>query len=299
VRLPVALRRSWLFIGGADRPALEQGPASGADVLIQELEDFCTPEQRSAAREMMAETLAAWRDAGAVAAVRVNPLETDDGLRDLEAAMAARPDAILLPKANRPEQIARLDREIGALEALQGIEHGSTEIVPNIERALGLKNCFDIVTASARVVAALVASEDMAASLGAERHRDRNTLDPVRARFHVDCTAAGVFSIDMPYTWTDLEGLERDLRPARAMGFKAKSAVTPAHAVRINELLTPAAEQVERARAIVAAFERARAAGASRVEHDGSLIEVPIYLEARDVVRRAEAFARVRDPSDV
>jgi citrate lyase subunit beta/citryl-CoA lyase len=286
----VHLRRSWLFIGGADRDALWNGPESGADVLIQELEDFCTPENRPEARAMMGEVLAHWKSRGAVAAVRINPLETGDGLRDLEAAMAAGPDAVLLPKANLPSQITGLDDEITQLESAAGVEAGTTEIVPNIEQALGLRNCFDILNASPRITAALVASEDMATSLGAERRREINTLDHVRARFHVDCCAAGVFSIDMPYTWTDTEGLERDLLEARALGFKGKSAVTPTHAATINALLTPTAARAEEARSIVEAFESARRTGASRAEHRGSLVEIPIYLQAKDTVKRAEDF---------
>lgn len=301
MRRAVHLRRSWLFIGGADRDALTKGPAAAADVLIQELEDFCTPETRPAARGMMKETIAAWRAAGVVTAIRINPLETADGMPDLEAAMAAVPDAVLLPKANTPAQVTRLDEAISRLEPSAGIGRGATEIVPNIEQALGLKNCFDILTASSRVSAALVASEDMAASLGAERRRDSNTLQHVRARFHVDCCAAGVFSIDMPYTWTDVEGLEKDLASARALGFKAKSAVAPPHAAKINEGLTPTAAQAGQAQAIVDAFEAARRKGASRAEHQGSLIEVPVYLQAKETLIRAQELGVIRskwpDPS--
>lgn len=288
MKRPVHLRRSWLFVGGADREALANAPASEADVLIQELEDFCTPDTRPAARAMMKDVMAHWKDRGAVAAVRINPLETEDGMKDLEAAMAAKPDVILLPKANAPSQIAALDEAITRLEPGSGVEAGATEIVPNIEQAPGLRLCFDILAASPRVTASLVASEDMAASLGAERRRDTNTLEHARARFHVDCCAAGVFSIDMPYTWTDFEGLERDLLAARALGFKAKSAVTPEHAAKINALLTPTAAEAEEARAIVEAFESARRTGASRAEHLGSLVEVPIYLQAKDTVARAQ-----------
>jgi len=266
-------------------------------VLILELEDFCTPEMRPAARGMMKEIIAAWRAAGVVAAVRINPLETSDGMPDLEAAMAARPDAVLLPKANTAAQIARLDEAITRLEPSAGIERGATEIVPNIEQALGLKNCFDILTASPRVSAALVASEDMAASLGAERRRDSNALQYVRAGFHVDCCAAGVFSIDMPYTWTDPEGLEKDLASARALGFKAKSAVAPVHAAKINEELTPTAAQAREAQAIVGAFEAARGEGASRAEYRGSLIEVPVYLQAKETLTRAKEFGVIRSES--
>lgn len=290
MRRAIHLRRSWLFIGGADRDALAGGPASAADVLIQELEDFCTPDTRPHARGLMKQVMDEWKAAGAVAAVRINPLETADGPQDLEAAMHAAPDAVLLPKANLPSQITRLDEEITRLESVAGIEPGSTEIVPNIEQAAGLRRCFEIVTASPRITAALVASEDMAASLGAERRRDVNTLEHVRARFHVDCCAAGIFSIDMPYTWTDTQGLEKELLSARALGFKAKSAVAPAHPAKINALLTPTIAEAKEARDIVTAFESARSAGASRAEHRGSLIEVPIYLQAKDTLQRAKAL---------
>ena len=94
---PPNLRRTWLFVGGADDTALAAATTSGADVIILELEDFTPPAERPAARARVAEVLAAWRAQGAVVAVRVNPLETDDGLADLAAAIAAGPDAVLLP----------------------------------------------------------------------------------------------------------------------------------------------------------------------------------------------------------
>ena len=102
-RRPPELRRSWLFIGGADEAQLAAGPESGADVLIQELEDFTAPERRPFARGLASELYSAWRTAGAVAAVRVNPL-AGDGRADLEAAMAGAPDCVLLPKVEGPEQ---------------------------------------------------------------------------------------------------------------------------------------------------------------------------------------------------
>src|SRR3546814_9437772 len=96
-RKPALLRRSWHFLPGADSTALNAGPAGGADVLIQELEDFTPPERRPEARLLAPELYAAWRASGAMAAVRVNPLE-GDGLADLEAVVAGAPDIVLLPK---------------------------------------------------------------------------------------------------------------------------------------------------------------------------------------------------------
>ena len=282
----VGARRSWYFVEGGNDAALGSALDSGADVLIQELEDFTPPARRPHARAVSPEVIGRWKAAGVVAAVRINPLE-DCGLDDLEAVMGGAPDAILLPKANDAEQIRRLDAAITDLERQNGITSGKTELVPNIELALGLLNTFSICRASTRVSACLVASEDMAADLGAQRSPDGGELDYVRARFHLECVAAGVVSIDRPYTWTDFAGVQADCLGARRLGYQAKSAVHAEHAAIINRTLTPSAEEIAGARRIVAAFESAQGAGQARVEVDGSLVEVPIYLNARRLLARA------------
>jgi citrate lyase subunit beta/citryl-CoA lyase len=291
-RRPPGLRRSWLFVAGAEREAMLAAPDNGPDVAIQELEDFTPPDRLGEARGLCREIMARWRDRGVVAAVRVNPLEKG-GLEDLDAAMAAGAQVILLPKAEEPVQIAELDRRVGTLEARFGIAAGSTEIVPNVELALGLVNAFAICRASPRVTAALVAAEDMAADLGAERSEDLTELDHVRARFHVDCRAAGVLSIDMPYTWSSVDGARRHALGARRLGYRAKSAVDPVHVSVINETFTPGADEVERCRRIVAAFEAARAKGEARVEIDGIQVEVPIWRNAVSTLERARALGVV------
>ena len=279
-------RRSWLFVEGANEEALVKAPESGADVLIQELEDFTAPKLRPHARAISPDVIARWRESGVITAVRINPFETV-GLEDLEAVMRGAPDIVLLPKASSPDQIRRLDSEIGRLEADYGLSAGTTEIVPNVELACGLIRTYDICRASRRTTGCLVASEDMAADLGAERSREALELDYVRSRFHVECVAAGVPSIDCPYTWTDLDGLELDARKARRLGYRAKSAVHAAHAEVINRVFTPSPDEVAHARRIVETFEQAQARGDARVELDGSLLEVPIYLNAKRLLDRA------------
>ncbi|MEX0923600.1 MAG: CoA ester lyase [Rhodovibrionaceae bacterium] len=284
-----ALRRSWLFIGGADEEQLAAGPASGADVLIHELEDFTAPERRPFARGLAKDLYTAWRAAGAVAAVRVNPL-AGDGRDDLEAVMAGAPDSVLLPKVESPEQVAELDTAVAELETRYGLEPGSTELVPNVEGARGLRLTYEIATASPRVSACLVASEDMAADLGVIRQPDGSELHHVRGRFLVDCVAAEVLAIDSPYTWTDEAGLSADTLWAKQLGFKAKSTVTLPHAAVINELLTPSAGEIAKAEEVVQVFEAARRSGAGRVELHGSLVEVPIYNNAKALLERATAL---------
>jgi len=103
----------------------------------------------------------------------------------------------------------------------------------------------------------------------------------VRARFLVECRAAGVEAIDCPYTFSDARGAAADARYAKRLGYRAKSLVAPGHAAAINRVFTPQRAEIARAERVVAAFERARAAGRERALVDGAMIEVPIYAAAK------------------
>jgi citrate lyase subunit beta/citryl-CoA lyase len=121
----------------------------------------------------------------------------------------------------------------------------------------------------------------MVASLGTSRTRDGTELAYVRARFLLECRAAGVEAIDAPYTFSDVKGARADARHARRLGYRMKSLVTASHAQAINRVFTPTEAQLRKARRIVHAFERARAKGKDRAKVDGALIEVPIYAAAK------------------
>jgi citrate lyase subunit beta / citryl-CoA lyase len=291
---PPRLCRSWLFLEGANQPLLRDAPSSGADVLIQELEDFTPPGLRADARALAADLYRAWREAGAVAAVRVNPLELD-GMDDLAAVMRGRPDIVALPKVAEPAQIVRLDEAVARLEREYRIPEGTTALLPNIEFASGLVQLGAIAKASRRVSACLLAAEDLAADLGAERAPDGIELAYCRQRFLVECVAAGVVAVDCPYTWSDVVGVTRDTLWARRLGYVARSLVDPAHAAIINRLLTPDDDEIRRAREMTVAFESARAKGQARVEIDGALVEIPTYSNAKRLLARGEAL-RKREP---
>ena len=286
---PAPLCRSWLFLEGANEAVLRAAPASGADVLIQELEDFTPPHLRQTARALAGELYPAWREAGVIVAVRANPLG-GDGMDDLAAVMRGRPDIVALPKVAEPSHIAHLDEAVTRFERDYGIPEGATALLPNIEFARGLVQLGAIAGVSKRVSACLLASEDLAADLGAERGPDGAELAYCRQRFLVECVAAGVVAVDCPYTWSDIEGVTRDTRWARRLGYGARSLVDPVHAAVINDLLTPDAAEVRRAEKIVAAFEAARARGEARVELDGSLVEMPTYSNAKRLLARADAL---------
>jgi citrate lyase subunit beta / citryl-CoA lyase len=264
------LMRTWLFVPGADPAAHRAAARSGADVIILELEDFTPPELRPQARSLSKTVLDLWRKSGALAAVRINPLETC-GLEDLGGVIAGRPDLILMSKVDSPEHVIALEKATG----------GAIDLVPNVETALGLLNTYSIAKASRRVIAMLVASEDMVADLGTERSRKGEELAYVRSRFLLECRAAAVEAIDCPYTFSDVKGAVADARMARQMGYRMKSLVDPSHAAAINRVFSP---DLARARKIVIAFEKARSQGKDRAKLDGALIEVPIYAAAKRVL---------------
>jgi len=266
------MRRTWLFVPGADGDAHEAAARSGADVLIQELEDFTPPDLRPKARALAAGLYERWRKAGSLAAVRVNPLETC-GREDLAAVLAARPDVVLMSKVDSPEQVRAL------ATAAPGVE-----LVPNVESARGLLRVAEIARADPRVVALLVASEDMVADLGTSRSRGGEEIAYVRQRFLVECRAAGVEAIDAPYTFSDVKGAVADAKWAARLGYRMKSLVDPSHAKPLNKVFTP---DYARAARIVAAFEKARAQGKERARLDGALIEVPIYASAKRLLDSA------------
>jgi len=221
--------------------------------------------------------------------VRVNPLD-GDGMDDLAAVMRGRPDIVALPKVAEPVDVAPLEEAVTRFEREYGIAEGSTALLPNIEFARGLVQLQAIARVSPRISALLLAAEDLAADLGAERASDGAELSYCRQRFLVECVAAGVVAVDCPYTWSDTEGVERDTRWARRLGYVAKTLVDPAHAAVINGVLTPSEEDMRSAGKIVAAFEAARAKGKARVEVDGSLVEVPTYSNAKRLLARGEAL---------
>lgn len=207
--------------------------------------------------------------------MRVNPLESG-GADDL--AGLARPDVVLMSKVETPEQVRRLEEA-----APRGVE-----LVPNIESAAALVRAIEIARASRQVSALLVASEDMVADLGTVRSRSGEELAYVRARFLVECRAAGVEAIDAPYTFSDVKGAVADARQARRLGYRMKSLVDPSHARAINGVFTASAAELAKARRLVEAFEKARAAGRDRARVDGALIEVPIYAAARRLLESSE-----------
>jgi citrate lyase subunit beta / citryl-CoA lyase len=285
--------RSLLFAPADSGKKLDKALGSGADAVIIDLEDSIAPEGKAAARQSAAAFLR-----GAVKVenrprllVRINGLHsglTDD---DLDAVVAARPDAIMLPKAEGGTSIIHLDAKLTAREAIHGLDDGHIKIIPlATETAAALFVAGTYAGASPRLFGLTWGAEDLSAELGAERNRDDDGrfLDPYRLARAICLTAAAAAKVDAVDTvYVDFRnevGLRRECEEARRDGFAGKLAIHPAQVDAINAIFSPSAEALTHAKAIVAAF--AAASGAGAVGIDGIMYDRPHLERAKRLLAR-------------
>jgi citrate lyase subunit beta/citryl-CoA lyase len=287
--------RSLLFVPADSPKKLARGLDSGADALILDLEDSIAPAQKAAAREaaraFLAET--ARMPARPRLIVRVNALDTGLTDADLDTVVAARPDAVMLPKAEGGGSVAHLHAKLSAREAIAGLPDGGIGIVAlATETAAALFTAGSYAGASERLSALTWGAEDLSAELGAEANRDGDGrfLDPyrlARALCLAGAAAAGVAAIDTVFVdFRDEARLRRECEEARRDGFVAKMAIHPAQVPVINAVFTPTPEAVAQAQALVEAFA---------AQPDAGVVGIGGRMYDRPHLRRAQMLlARVK-----
>ena len=287
--------RSLLFVPADSEKKLAKGAECGTDALILDLEDSVSAERKPAARDgaLAYLTAHAAQSARPRLIVRVNALDTGLTDADLDAVVAGRPDAILLPKAEGGASVVHLDAKLTAREAVHGLPDGAIEIIAlTTETASGLFLCGTYAGASARLSALTWGAEDLSAELGAETNRDaagRFTSPYMLARnlSLAAAAAARVQPIDTVYAdYRDMEGLRAEAIEARRDGFTAKMAIHPAQVPVINAVFTPSAEEIEKARVVIDAFAANPSAGVVGI--DGVMYDRPHLRRAERLLARVK-----------
>lgn len=288
--------RSLLFVPADSAKKLDKGMASGADALIVDLEDSVATDRKPEARKSAADFLKAARAAARRPRllVRVNSIPTGLVDDDLDAIVAAQPDAIMLPKAEGGSSVTHLDAKLAVREAQAGLPDGTVKIVAiATETAAALFLAGTYKDASPRLSGLTWGAEDLSAELGAEANRDRDGhfLDPYRLARSLciaGASAAGVPAIDTVYVdFRNRDRLRRECEEARRDGFTAKMAIHPDQVAIINEVFTPTPEQLAHARRVVAAF--AASPGTGVVGLDGLMYDRPHLVRAQTLLARARA----------
>jgi citrate lyase subunit beta / citryl-CoA lyase len=284
---PVRPRRSVLFMPGSNPRALEKARALPADALIFDLEDAVAPEAKESARTAVAAALRLGGYAPRELVLRVNPLDTPWGQADLAAAATLPIDAVLLPKVEGAERV-RLT--IDLLDALGAPPELSVWCM--IETPLGVLAAAEIAGASPRVAALVLGTSDLTADLHARPSGDRLPLITalglvlLAARAHRRAILDGVH-VDL----ADAEGFAIASRQGRELGFDGKTLIHPDQIAPANEAFAPSAEEVARARRLIAAYAEAETAGKGAIRLEGRLVEALHVAEARRTIALADAIA--------
>jgi len=280
----LVLSRSLLFVPGDDERKISKvGQVRTADALIIDLEDAVAVTRKDIARDRLPDTLSALNDARPLL-VRVNALDTGRTEDDVAAALTARADGIVTPKIGSAADVRRY--EAMASKAAAGVF-----FVPLIETASGLVHLAELAAASPRVRVCALGAGDLVADLGlpaAAHDDDGGVVDFARLMLVVHSRAAGLAApLDSPEL-NVRDGARFRIRceHARLRGFGGILCIHPSQVAVANDVFAPTPEEVERARSIVEAFDRAEQAGSASITVDDAFVDYPIAEAARRVLER-------------
>ncbi len=283
------LRRSMLFIPGANAAMLSTAFIYRPDSIMFDLEDAVSLREKDSARVLVFHALQhpMYRDLETV--VRINPLNTPFGLKDLEAVVRAGVDVVRLPKTDSPEDLYELESHIERIERECGREVGSTRTMAAIESAIGVINAVAIARCSPRLIGIALAAFDYVMDMQTERG-DGTELFYARCAVLHAARAAGIDAFDVVYSdINDDAGFLREVELVRKMGFNGKSLINPRQIELLHNAYAPTQEAVDYAERVIVAAEEGERNGLGVISLNGKMIDGPIINHAQVVLERARA----------
>jgi citrate lyase subunit beta/citryl-CoA lyase len=285
------LYRSFIFVPGNRENMLERARSFKADVIMVDLEDSVPPGEKATARDMAKDWVPALQREGHRVMVRVNSLDTGLTRVELETLVSPELYGISLGKVESKWNIQDVDRMLRPIEQLAGVEPGSTKIVAWAETASALVDARDIAASSPRVIALAFGAEDFTNDMGIERSDAGDEVQVPRSLVPVAAKAANVASLDSPFVaFQDPGALRADAQKARQMGYTGKHAIHPSQIDIINEVFSPAPDEVAYARRIVEAWDKAQSEGRGSLAMDGRMVDVPVVKRAQNLLAFADAI---------
>ena len=282
---PPLKMRSWLFAPGDSDRKMAKAAEGSADIVLFDLEDAVTPENKSLARTMVHDFLASYSGDMRRLWVRINPLDGPWTLADLAAVMPARPGGIMLPKVYGRADVERLNHYLSAFEAANGIDAGLTPVIVLVTETAEAMFHTGSYKGAPRVVALTWGAEDLADSIGASSNRDADgsysfTYELARSLCLLGAATAGVAAIEtIQSDYRDLEGLRMRAEKVRRDGYRGMLAIHPAQVEVINEAFTPTEGEIAEAQAIVDLF--AANPGVGAIGYKGGMLDRPFLSRAQ------------------
>jgi citrate lyase subunit beta/citryl-CoA lyase len=288
--------RSSLFVPGHRAAWIEKAAGYGADTLILDLEDSVPDAEKAAARPIVKAGIKALKTQGQRAvSVRVNGFATGLTLDDLEGVLCPELDSVTLPKIETPGDLHELDALLTHLERRAGIPVGAIATPLGCETARAMRNVYEIVTACRRVTQVTLAAGpggDAARAVGYAWSKEGTETLYLRSKVLLDARAAGIPYPTISSWWNvkDLEGLERDARWNRQLGYRGQTVMHPSHVPIVNAVFTPSGEELAFHRGLIETMEEARRKGIAAVTYKGDMVDEAMVKTSRELLEFARAI---------
>ena len=286
--------RSALFVPGNRAAWMEKAIGYGADCLILDLEDSVPDQEKVVARPLVKAAIASLKARGQAVNVRINGFATGLTFDDLEGVLCPELDGVALPKVETVADMRELDALLTHLEKRMGIPPGTIETPLGCETAAAMRNIYEIATSCPRVRRVSLAAGpggDAARAIGYLWSKEGTETLYLRSKTVLDCRAAGIQYPTVSSWWNikDLEGLEKDARWNRQLGFRGQTVMHPSHVPIVNRAFTPSAEEIAYFEGLIQAMEDARKRGIAAVTYKGDMVDEAMVKTAREMLALARS----------
>ncbi len=278
-----------MFIPGNNPGMMQDAYIYGPDSIMLDLEDSVTMAEKDAARLLVYNALKSVDYGNIERVVRINPLSTPYGKKDVEAVVKAGVDVIRMPKTETADEVRELEAEILKVEEEIGCV-GRTQIMAAIESALGIVNAYQIASASSRMMGIALGAEDYTANLKTMRSSQGIELQLARETIVVAARAAGISCFDTVFSnLEDMEIFRQEVEFIKTLGFDGKSIINPRQIDVVNEVFTPTEKEIAKAQTIIAAIKEARQRGSGVISVNGKMVDRPVVIRAERIIALAVA----------
>ena len=287
-----------MFVPGNNPGMMADAHIYGPDSIMLDLEDSVTLAEKDAARLLVYHALQSVDYGNTEMVVRINPLNTPFGRKDIEAVVRAGVQVIRMPKTETADEVREVEAEILRVEQRLGCV-GRTQIMAAIESALGVVNAYDIATASTRMMGIALGAEDYCANLKTQRTPSGNELQLARQTIVVAARAAGIDALDTVYSnLNDMDTFRAEVEYIKSLGFDGKSIINPRQIEVVNEVFAPKEKDIAKARTILAAIKEAEERGSGVVSVNGKMVDKPVVIRAQRTIDLAIASGII-DETDI
>ncbi len=276
----VRLFRSLIFVPGNNQRFLDKAKSLDADIVCFDLEDSVPDSEKAQARSLIQAILPNRSQFRSSIFVRTNSPLSGKIPADLKEVIRNGLDGIVIPKVNNVKELLKIERQLGSLEKKH--ETGKLQIIPSIESAEGVVNCFDISCCSKRVSAIVFGVFDLLNDLGIEYTKQPQGAKYSRAKIVVDARAAGIPAIDA--IWQDLKdkkGLESDCIIGKNLGYTGKSIIHPDQIPIVHEIFYPNKTEIRWAENVYSAYLKSTKKGRGATVVDGKMIDEVHFKQAK------------------